>query len=240
MSSPTFPSVNRSVNVHDGARPYRDPQLRVARPVPRGSHSRIDKEFKVKMILPHRTFDLRYYRSQTLAPYRPHIMVNTRTPIASHKAFIRNIRSRHFSTSHNAARFAWTPTNIESSDLDTRYPLVEANFPDAARQPWLHDFVVELQHGKKASSFRVFIKRGTALPPNACDNTIVGDVIIMRVAASDATATSVVNMRSTDAKIADYVFKASLQRISKFQGVKRTRLPKKLVLHRARSFPGSP
>jgi hypothetical protein len=49
------------------------------------------------------------------------------------------------------------------------------------------------------------MKRGKVLAANGCAE-IAGDVVIMRVAASDSA--SVVNLRSTDARVADYVFNA--------------------------------
>ncbi|KAJ7103949.1 hypothetical protein C8R44DRAFT_887437 [Mycena epipterygia] len=166
-------------------------------------------------------------------------MVNNRQPVAPHKCFLRVIRSRHYSTSHHAPRFAFTPTNIKRSDPDaSRYPLVESNFSDAAHQPWIHDFKVQLQHGKKVSCFRIFMKRGKALQPNACANVIAGDVVIMRMAARDSK--SVVNMRSTDSRVADYVFHGALECMTKFQSATRTRPPKELILKRAYAFPGSP
>ncbi|KAJ7843388.1 hypothetical protein B0H13DRAFT_1909417 [Mycena leptocephala] len=146
-------------------------------------------------------------------------MVNNRKPVTIRKSFLRELRCRHYSTSHNTPRFAFTPTHIEYCKPDaSRYPLVESIFSDAAHQPWIHDF--------------------NALNANACANTIAGDVVIMRVAAHDTT--SVVNMRSTDSRIADYVFHAALQRMTKFQSVHRTRLPKELTVYRAHAFPGSP
>ncbi|KAJ7914744.1 hypothetical protein B0H13DRAFT_2325065 [Mycena leptocephala] len=166
-------------------------------------------------------------------------MVNNRKPVTIRKSFLRELRCRHYSTSHNTPRFAFTPTHIEYCKPDaSRYPLVESIFSDAAHQPWIHDFNVRLQHGQKISRFRIFMKRGKALNANACANTIAGDVVIMRVAAHDTT--SVVNMRSTDSRIADYVFHAALQRMTKFQSVHRTRLPKELTVYRAHAFPGSP
>ncbi|KAJ7102636.1 hypothetical protein B0H15DRAFT_796057 [Mycena belliarum] len=127
----------------------------------------------------------------------------------------------------------------KSSNPDTsRYPLVESNFSDAARQPWIHDFIVRLEHGRKTTRLRIFMKRGQALTPNAYANSIKGDVIMMRVAARDCT--SVVNMRSTDSRLADFVFQAALERMTKFQGVRRTRLPNELIIKRVRAFPGSP
>jgi hypothetical protein len=156
-------------------------------------------------------------------------MVNQRKPIPTRKVsadppfprrqrlalthiqcFLREIRSRHYSTSHNAPRFAFTPTHVERSDPDvSRYPFVESNFSDAARQPWIHDFNIKLQHGNKESRFRLFMKRGKVLNPNACAGTIVGDVVLMRAAVRDSK--SVVNMRSTDSRIADFVFHAYAQ-----------------------------
>ncbi|KAJ7106726.1 hypothetical protein C8R44DRAFT_885990 [Mycena epipterygia] len=165
-------------------------------------------------------------------------MVNNRQPVAAHMSFLRVLRSRHYSTSHHAPRFASTPTNIERTNPDgSQYPLVESNFSDAALQAWIHDFTVQLQHGKKVSRFRIFMKRGKALQPNACSNIVAGDVVIMRVAARDGK--SVVNMRSTDSRVADYVFHAALERMSRFQSVSRTRLPKELIVKRGRAFPGS-
>ncbi|KAJ6620837.1 hypothetical protein B0H10DRAFT_1945864 [Mycena sp. CBHHK59/15] len=115
-------------------------------------------------------------------------MVNNRKPVVIHKCSLRTLRSRHYSTSHNAPRFVSTPTNIES-DV-SRYPLVESNFSDAAHQPWIHDFKIKLQHGKKLSRFHIFMKRGKALDPNACANTIAGDVVIMRTRRATATPSS--------------------------------------------------
>ncbi|KAJ7163650.1 hypothetical protein C8R46DRAFT_1221070 [Mycena filopes] len=163
-------------------------------------------------------------------------MVNHRTPVV-HKSLVKEIRSRHYSTIHQAPRFTSTPTQIERSVPNaSRYPLVEANFSDAASQPWIHDFFVKLEHGGKISRFRVFVKRGKALNPNACADTIVGDVVLMRVAAHNNSA--VVNMRSTDWRLADYAFEGCLQRISRFQSAQRTRLPKELIVRRLRAFPG--
>ncbi|KAJ7478559.1 hypothetical protein FB451DRAFT_1172888 [Mycena latifolia] len=102
---------------------------------------------------------------------------HNRKPVAIQRSgllrtcFLKKLRSRHYSTSHYAPRFASTPTNIEYSDPDvSRYPLVESNFSDAAHQPWIHDFNVQLQHGKKVSRFRIFMKRGKALNPNVCQH----------------------------------------------------------------------
>ncbi|KAJ6619634.1 hypothetical protein B0H10DRAFT_1946683 [Mycena sp. CBHHK59/15] len=163
-------------------------------------------------------------------------MVNNRKPVGIHKCSLKALRSRHYSTSHNTPRFVSTPTNIESDA--SQYPLVESNFSDAAHQPWIHDFKIKLQHGKKLSCFRIFMKRGKALVPNACANTITGDVVIMRAAAHDSN--SIVNMRSTDSRVADYIFNVTLDRMSKFRSPHRTWLPKELVLKRGRAFPGSP
>ncbi|KAJ6552408.1 hypothetical protein DFH09DRAFT_1319161 [Mycena vulgaris] len=163
-------------------------------------------------------------------------MVNHRKPVAIRKCFLRELRSRHYSTSHYAPRFACTPTHIDPDA--SCYPLVESNFSDAAHQPWFHDFKVQLQHGKKVSRFRIFMKRGKALNPNTCDNSIAGDVVIMRVTARDRE--SVVNMCSTDSRVADYIFHAALECMTQFQSTHRTRPPKELIVKRQRVFPGSP
>ncbi|KAJ7191173.1 hypothetical protein GGX14DRAFT_407360 [Mycena pura] len=165
-------------------------------------------------------------------------MVNRRKPVASRKPIIKNLRSRLYSTEPDAPRIAFTPTHVEKSNANARYPLVESHFSDAALQPWIHDFRIRLQHGRKVTRFRIFLKHGKALAPNAYADNIVGDIVLMRVAASDIT--SVVNMRGTDARMADYVFNAALERIDKFQSATRTLPPEELVVHRAQAFPGSP
>ncbi|KAF8147166.1 hypothetical protein K438DRAFT_1780251 [Mycena galopus ATCC 62051] len=163
-------------------------------------------------------------------------MVNNRKPVAVRKVrallfhiasityfqpIIKNLRSCLYSTAPDGPRVASTPTHIEKSNPNTRYPLVESHFLDAAHQPWIHDFRIRLEHGQKVSRFRIFLKRGKALAPNAYANNIKGDIVLMRIAAADNA--SVVNMRRTD-----------------FQSATHTQPPKELVVHRAQAFPGSP
>ncbi|KAJ7302701.1 hypothetical protein DFH08DRAFT_826443 [Mycena albidolilacea] len=164
-------------------------------------------------------------------------MVNNHKPVVVRKSVLKELRSRHYTTSHNAPRVAATPTHVEKSNTNARYPLVETHFDNASNQPWIHDFIIKLTHGQKVSHFRLFMKRGKVLAANGCAE-IAGDVVIMRVAASDSA--SVVNLRSTDARVADYVFNAAIERITEFQSAKRTRPPKVLAVHRAQAFPGSP
>ncbi|KAJ7016076.1 hypothetical protein C8F04DRAFT_1282788 [Mycena alexandri] len=169
-------------------------------------------------------------------------MVNNRKSVNVHTSTTKPIRSRHYSTTHNTPRLAYTPTQIEPANPNPlikpgRKPLVEAHFSEGAIQPFIHDFRVRLLHGHKESPFRVFVKRGQALTPNACAAIIAGDVVIMRVAANDKD--SAVNMRRTDRPMANFVFRECLHRISRFQSAERTRLPTKdLVIVRQRAFPG--
>ncbi|KAJ7715613.1 hypothetical protein B0H16DRAFT_1741770 [Mycena metata] len=168
-------------------------------------------------------------------------MPNNRTPILPpYTTFVRNLRTRLFSTSSHIPCWAVAPTKIKTIDHARRYPLIEAQFNNAAHQPYIHDIVVVVIHGAKTSVFRIYLQRGKGLPSNGCNDTIVGDVVMLRVAAGDNTYNTVVNMRVTDGKIANYVFKESLTRIAKFQSPARTQLPKKLVFRRARAFPGKP
>ncbi|KAJ7033952.1 hypothetical protein C8F04DRAFT_1183706 [Mycena alexandri] len=168
-------------------------------------------------------------------------MVNTRKQVAVHRYTVKSLRSRHFSTTHQTPRFAFTPTQIELRNPDPalkpkRRPLVEAHFSDEARQPFIHDFRVKVKHGRKVSNFCVFLKRGKTLDLNPHGNGIVGDVVLMRVSKADPDM--LVNMRSTDKKIADFVFAQSQLRICRFQEPQRTRLPKELVVEHDRAFPG--
>ncbi|KAJ7016782.1 hypothetical protein C8F04DRAFT_1280643 [Mycena alexandri] len=171
-------------------------------------------------------------------------MVNNRPKVNVSQCTVKPLRSRHFSTAHQAPRFASTPTQIEPPNPHNpnykpkRRPLVEAHFSDEARQAFIHDFLVQLKHGRKVSRFCVFLKRGKALSPNAHTNIVAGDVIIMRVGQKDPE--TLVNMRPTDRAMVDYVFAACLHRIFRFQGPQRTLLPKELIIVRPRAFPGLP
>lgn len=131
------------------------------------------------------------------------------------QSFRQDLRVLHYSTSRPSARFAIAPTVVEHSRSNAlRYPLVESMYPDADRQPWIHDFDVRLEHGRKLAHFRIFLKRGLKLTPNSHAADVVGDIVIMRLDARDGV--SVVNARSTDLLVADYVFNGSASPTSGF------------------------
>ncbi|KAJ7826824.1 hypothetical protein B0H14DRAFT_2595670 [Mycena olivaceomarginata] len=66
-------------------------------------------------------------------------MVNNRKPVVVRKSVLKELRSRHYSMSHNVPRVAATPTHVEKSNPN----------------PWIHDFIIKLTHGQKVSRFRL-------------------------------------------------------------------------------------
>lgn len=74
-------------------------------------------------------------------------------------------------------------------------------------QPYVHDVVVYVHHQaadglSTTSKFQVFFKRHVHLPHNE-ELDLKGDVVVMRVASRNQL--SVVNMRRSDTKIADFI-----------------------------------
>lgn len=122
------------------------------------------------------------------------------------QSYRKPIRVLHYPTSRPTARWTTVSTIFQNSRADAlRYPVVEnVCHRDADRQPWIHDFDVTLEHGQKIASFRIFLKRGITLLPNKYSDAIVGDIVIMRLAARDGN--KVVNVRSTDRPAANYIF----------------------------------
>ena len=82
------------------------------------------------------------------------------------------------------------------------YPCVERALDYPKVQSHVHDVYVAVKHGRIITPFRVFFKRHTMLPLSGYLG-VHGDVLIMRVASRNNA--SVVNMRSTDGRLADYV-----------------------------------
>ncbi|KAJ7122129.1 hypothetical protein C8R44DRAFT_735847 [Mycena epipterygia] len=96
----------------------------------------------------------------------------------------------------------------------TRFPCMESVMNDYGFQSHVHDIDVELWHGRSITRFRVFFKRHVRLPQNGYA-PVMGDIVIMRVSTSNLN--SVVNMRSTDRSLSDFVLRS-------FQGPQRSRV----------------
>ncbi|KAJ7775852.1 hypothetical protein B0H14DRAFT_2631766 [Mycena olivaceomarginata] len=151
--------------------------------------------------------------------------------IFTHRHVLRKpLRVLHYSTSRPTARWTTVSTIFQNSRADAlRYPVVEnVCHRDADRQPWIHDFDVTLEHGQKVASFRIFLKCSITLLPNKYSDAIVGDIVIMCLAARNGN--KVVNVRSTDRPTANYIFNEALQRMKDFQSKKRICLPPVLEL----------
>ena len=125
-----------------------------------------------------------------------------------------------------------------------RYPCIESTLDYPTVQPHIHDVYVVVKHGRITTTFRVFFKRHIMLPVSGYLG-VHGDVLIMRVASRSNA--SVVNMRSTDGRLADYVAKKWVNdfdivdykltpgariapMIRRFQSPQRVPLPKQLLL----------
>ncbi|KAJ7875813.1 hypothetical protein B0H13DRAFT_2347956 [Mycena leptocephala] len=177
-------------------------------------------------------------------------MVNHRRPIKKmSQNRQRTLWSRRFPSSARRPYFQTTRTDCEMATLTShRFPRIEDNFDDTHLQPHTHDFDVVLKHGKRQTSFRVFGKRGKNLGINkaiARDGVsgdhaaipLVGDIVFMRLGGPDGC--SLVSMRGRDAAMVDYIFESSTfrGRLAAFQGPNRRRMPKSLVVMRARPFP---
>jgi hypothetical protein len=74
-------------------------------------------------------------------------------------------------------------------------------------QPHIHDVVVTVRRGQRLYRFNIFLKNHCLLPFNTTISSLVpwlrwnGDILVMRVGV---TVPGVVNMRRSDAQLADF------------------------------------
>ncbi|KAJ7655787.1 hypothetical protein DFH06DRAFT_1329224 [Mycena polygramma] len=158
-------------------------------------------------------------------------MPNTRVflPAApsSTKVFL---RARLYAASAPAPQLPTVHTRCQTTDpQDLRFPCVESILDCGGVQPHVHDIIVVLKHGRRTTRFRVFFKRHVRLPLNPHAN-LQGDILIMRMASSNPH--SVVNLRSGDTRLADFVLRKISHRLRDFQGPERLRLPLQLSIAR--------
>lgn len=119
---------------------------------------------------------------------------------------LKDVTARLYSAHHAAALVPVQARCASTNPQAARRPFVE-NVMGFTSQPYIHDIVVLVQHrgadGRIAlSRFRVFYKRHLRLPNN-WRLGLKGDIVIMRVAAK--CYSSVVNLRGSDVKLADFV-----------------------------------
>ncbi|KAJ7080136.1 hypothetical protein C8R44DRAFT_895519 [Mycena epipterygia] len=152
----------------------------------------------------------------------------------------KTLRSRHYSTFQPQARFVALKVTLSSRRRHAKCrPQIETLHVNTKVNPHLHDFDVKLDHGHKTSYFRVFLKRGKRIAANqhALANGLVGEIVIMRLSASDGT--TLINSRMTDGPVMDFVLLRARARIRGFQEPKRNALPAVLKLRRPTAFSGS-
>ncbi|KAJ6498489.1 hypothetical protein C8R47DRAFT_1068765 [Mycena vitilis] len=141
------------------------------------------------------------------------------------------LRARLYAASATVPRTISIHTRCRTTDpQDVRYPVVEGVLDGACIQPYVHDIPVELKHGRRTTHFRVFFKRHRYLADNALLH-LKGDLIVMRVSATNPD--SVVNLRSGDFRLTDYVAKKTAAMLLPFQSPQRVRLPSRLTLVRS-------
>lgn len=74
-------------------------------------------------------------------------------------------------------------------------------------QPHIHDVVVTVRRGRRIHRFNIFLKNHCRLPRNSTVSSLVpwlrwnGDILVMRVGV---VVPGVVNMRRSDAQLADF------------------------------------
>ncbi|KAJ7473092.1 hypothetical protein B0H11DRAFT_1916899 [Mycena galericulata] len=159
--------------------------------------------------------------------------------ITTAAAPVKSLSSRHYSTHRVLARFVSVTVSLSSRRRNAQCrPLIEALHLDTKVNPHLHDFPVKLVHGDKTSFFRVFLKRGKRIAANQhpLANGLVGEILIMRVSASDGT--TLINARPTDGPIMDHVLDMARARIQDFQEPQRNALPTLLTIQCLEPFPG--
>ncbi|KAG1849479.1 hypothetical protein F4604DRAFT_1593403, partial [Suillus subluteus] len=86
-----------------------------------------------------------------------------------------------------------------------RFPVPESLMDCATVQPYVHNCGVTLHEGRHTYQFCVFFKRHRHLRTNqllSTDHIFRGDAVVMRIGSS---AGHVVNMRSRDNSLADFI-----------------------------------
>ncbi|KAF8147654.1 hypothetical protein K438DRAFT_1989563 [Mycena galopus ATCC 62051] len=144
--------------------------------------------------------------------------------IVSTKSPQKSLRSRHYPTFRPSARFVALKVSLSSRRRDALCrPVIESLHLDTKVNPHLHDFDVKLEHGHKTSYFRIFLKRGKRIAANQHTIGLVGEIVIMRLSASDGT--TLINSRATDGPVMDFVLSSTRERIHNSKNQNRTRCP---------------
>ena len=116
------------------------------------------------------------------------------------------IRARLYAALSNKPSY----TTVETRESGTnRFPLLEGILADLHTQPFIHDYPITVYESNCAHTFRVFCKNHCHLPVNKAiremgpDLCWKGDIMVLRSGKKHG----VVNMRSRDAALADFVVK---------------------------------
>ncbi|KAJ7027148.1 hypothetical protein C8F04DRAFT_1267290 [Mycena alexandri] len=144
----------------------------------------------------------------------------------TYKAFLKQITARLYSA-HQPAALVPVPSRCSSTNpQDARLPFVETVMGQSSVQPCIHNVLVLVHHkgadGRSAiSKFRIFFKRHVRLPYN-WRLDLQGDIVVMRIASRSQS--SVVNLRRSDNRIADFIVASLAEKLRVFQGPKRKQL----------------
>ncbi|KAJ8482676.1 hypothetical protein ONZ45_g14867 [Pleurotus djamor] len=165
-------------------------------------------------------------------------MPNQRKRISPQLAPIR-LRGRYFSIDASTGQDCLiTVDREEDNPQSCRYPFVEGVMKDATGspyrvvQPYVHDIYLRSTIRRKKVVYRVFFKKHKRLPPNQALAGVLGEVVILRVAARNMD--SVVNLRPSDKAVVDRLATRLLPELRQLQETKKRELDEFEVLnHRA-------
>ncbi|KAJ7190013.1 hypothetical protein B0H12DRAFT_1246480 [Mycena haematopus] len=163
--------------------------------------------------------------------HRPYISPTSR------KAVVKAITGRLYGAHHRATSVS-VPARCSSTNArDPRVPIVESVMGQSYLQPYVHDVVVLVTHRCSDdritnSWFRIFFKRHVHLSYN-WRLDLKGDIMVMRIASKNRQ--SVVNLRSSDAKIADFIVASLAEKLRAFQGPKRKQMRLQLLIMSSKS-----
>ncbi|KAG1720021.1 hypothetical protein EDB19DRAFT_1647504, partial [Suillus lakei] len=117
------------------------------------------------------------------------------------------LRCRLYSTSRNKPHQATVLTRCsDHSRTAERFPIPESLFEEATVQPYVHNCFMTVREGRHIYQFCIFFKRHLRLRANVLlsrgDHKFQGNVVVMRIGVNNP---SVVNMRSRDNGLADFI-----------------------------------
>ncbi|KAJ7442690.1 hypothetical protein FB451DRAFT_1190537 [Mycena latifolia] len=150
---------------------------------------------------------------------------------APETSVLKDVTARLYTAHHAPVLVPVQARCASTNPQDARCPFVE-NIMGFTSQPYIHDVSVLVLHrgadGRSAlSRFWVYYKRHRRLPKN-WRLGLKGDIVIMRVAAK--CHSSVVNLRGSDVKLADFVIAKLAGKVRDFQETRKAVRPECFIM----------